>query len=324
MTHWNAAEPSRLSQTFAALGSNVGYNANFNANFNANNGWTPNGSYSASTDSYTSAASSAGSDLNAYARGFTAHDVDAAEALSALALHHQQMQQMQQLHQRAQSPSRQRAHTVSHAGDLLPSSTPSSASAAYRLSAPAALPALYQTDNFYAYDSAYAYAFGYNASADPHAPHTPLLALNAARTGAPVEERKSMRGAPLELPTPPSPQRRLVESPSGKPCPNCHASTSTLWRSCALLSGHHYLCNACGLRFKKGKYCPLCTRVYYDADTHAGHFKQCATCANWTHKSCLVKAGELADEREGEASPFERAQPYQCTRCRDDDDRMRL
>jgi hypothetical protein len=110
------------------------------------------------------------------------------------------------------------------------------------------------------------------------------------------------------------PQRRLVESPSGKACPNCQATTSTLWRSCALLSGHHYLCNACGLRFKKGKYCRLCTRVYYDADTHQGHFKQCSSCGNWSHKSCLRKAGELNESES--SSPFERAVSYQCVQCR--------
>jgi len=117
--------------------------------------------------------------------------------------------------------------------------------------------------------------------------------------------------------------RRLVESPSGKPCPNCQTLTSTLWRSCALLSGQHYLCNACGLRFKKGKYCPLCTRVYYDADTHAGQFKQCFTCANWTHKSCLIRVGEL-NSQEAEEKPFERTKPYQCTRCRGDGEKMQI
>jgi len=91
------------------------------------------------------------------------------------------------------------------------------------------------------------------------------------------------------------------------------------------MSGQHYLCNACGLRFKKGKYCPLCTRVYYDADTHQGAFKQCATCGNWSHKSCLKKAGEIsAADADTPQSPFERASPYQCAQCRRDEHTMKL
>lgn len=75
------------------------------------------------------------------------------------------------------------------------------------------------------------------------------------------------------------------------------------------------MCNACGLRFKKGKYCPLCTRVYYDADTHAGAFKQCVRCGTWTHKQCLARIGALAPDDLREQSPFERSPPYTCTRC---------
>eukprot|EP01124_Arcella_intermedia_P024221 TRINITY_DN4029_c0_g1_i1.p1 TRINITY_DN4029_c0_g1~~TRINITY_DN4029_c0_g1_i1.p1 ORF type:complete len:222 (-),score=-7.19 TRINITY_DN4029_c0_g1_i1:132-797(-) len=78
--------------------------------------------------------------------------------------------------------------------------------------------------------------------------------------------------------------RRLAASPSGKPCPNCGASSSTLWRTCKMQSGSSYLCNACGLRYKKGKYCPLCFRVYYDVDTNQLQWKQCQNCLNWTHK----------------------------------------
>jgi len=81
--------------------------------------------------------------------------------------------------------------------------------------------------------------------------------------------------------------RRVVASPSGLPCPNCGKDSSTLWRTCELNNGSHYLCNACGLRYKKGKYCPLCYRVYYDADTNQLHWQQCQNCLNWTHKVCL-------------------------------------
>eukprot|EP01126_Amoeba_proteus_P043740 TRINITY_DN4818_c0_g1_i5.p1 TRINITY_DN4818_c0_g1~~TRINITY_DN4818_c0_g1_i5.p1 ORF type:complete len:202 (+),score=30.98 TRINITY_DN4818_c0_g1_i5:169-774(+) len=96
--------------------------------------------------------------------------------------------------------------------------------------------------------------------------------------------------------------KKLVASPSRTPCPNCGIESSTLWRSCDLQNGSHYLCNACGLRYKKGKYCPLCFQVYYDADCNHTQWKQCHVCLNWTHKSCLQKCGLVHD-------------PYICGRC---------
>ena len=55
--------------------------------------------------------------------------------------------------------------------------------------------------------------------------------------------------------------------------------------------------------------------MYYDADTHAGAFKQCARCGTWTHKQCLARVGALGPEDLREQSPFERSAPYTCTRC---------
>jgi predicted RNA-binding Zn-ribbon protein involved in translation (DUF1610 family) len=81
--------------------------------------------------------------------------------------------------------------------------------------------------------------------------------------------------------------KKMVMAPSGLPCPNCGIETSTLWRNCDLLGGSKYLCNACGLRYKKGKYCPICFEVYYDADTNHYHWEQCRSCSNWTHKTCI-------------------------------------
>jgi len=78
-----------------------------------------------------------------------------------------------------------------------------------------------------------------------------------------------------------------VKSPSGTPCLNCGTFLSALWRNCKLGNITHYLCNACGLRFKKGKFCPVCFKVYYDADTNQENWIQCSTCFNWTHRQCL-------------------------------------
>lgn len=141
-------------------------------------------------------------------------------------------------------------------------------------------------------------------------PRTP----NPARLSAPPV-LQSAHASPASSPSLEQRPRRLVESPSGQACPNCRTTESTLWRACTLLSGTHYLCNACGLRFKKGKFCPLCTRVYYDADTHTGAYKQCSSCGNWTHRACLQASGQLAKLEANAGDPFTRQPPYTCCRC---------
>eukprot|EP01124_Arcella_intermedia_P017596 TRINITY_DN2436_c0_g1_i1.p1 TRINITY_DN2436_c0_g1~~TRINITY_DN2436_c0_g1_i1.p1 ORF type:complete len:265 (-),score=15.22 TRINITY_DN2436_c0_g1_i1:135-929(-) len=91
--------------------------------------------------------------------------------------------------------------------------------------------------------------------------------------------------------------KRMVASPSGEPCSNCGTETSTLWRTCEMPTGNSsYLCNACGLRFKKGKYCVLCYKVYYDVDTNQFTWTQCQLCWNWTHKNCLHQRGLNAND----------------------------
>lgn len=100
--------------------------------------------------------------------------------------------------------------------------------------------------------------------------------------------------------------KRLVTSPSGDACSNCGVESSTLWRNCPLLEGARYLCNACGLRYKKGKYCPLCFKVYYDVDTNHLQWKQCIGCLNWTHLLCLQRTGW---------QPKNENDPYECSAC---------
>lgn len=90
-------------------------------------------------------------------------------------------------------------------------------------------------------------------------------------------------------------------------CPNCHVTESTLWRNCTVNGKSLYFCNACGLRYKKGKYCGMCYKVYYDADTNHRDWKQCSYCLNWTHKQCLVDSGNTA--------ACDEAYPYACTAC---------
>lgn len=86
-------------------------------------------------------------------------------------------------------------------------------------------------------------------------------------------------------------------------CPNCNTTDSSLWRNCIIRGKSHHFCNACGLRFKKGKFCPICYKVYYDVDTNKRDWKQCSICFNWTHQKCLKKLNKEIQE------------PYTCNIC---------
>lgn len=88
-------------------------------------------------------------------------------------------------------------------------------------------------------------------------------------------------------------------------CPNCHTSDSPLWRNCMIKGKILHLCNSCGLRYKKHKYCPHCYKVYYDAETNVHEWAQCVTCHNWTHRECLAQADIDSSN----------ATPYRCLRC---------
>jgi len=63
------------------------------------------------------------------------------------------------------------------------------------------------------------------------------------------------------------------------------------------------LCNACGLRYKKGKFCLHCKEIYYEDEDKRPYGKGslldcknswlgCSHCARWSHlKCCLKEAG---------------------------------
>eukprot|EP01122_Echinamoeba_exundans_P006325 TRINITY_DN174_c0_g1_i3.p1 TRINITY_DN174_c0_g1~~TRINITY_DN174_c0_g1_i3.p1 ORF type:complete len:412 (-),score=49.50 TRINITY_DN174_c0_g1_i3:526-1761(-) len=110
-----------------------------------------------------------------------------------------------------------------------------------------------------------------------------------------------------------SPTQRGVAKPrENHACPNCGVTDSTLWRNCTIRGKVQYLCNACGLRFKKGKYCAMCFKVYYDADTTSREWRQCNTCCNWSHKSCLEAHPRYAKFLDDSV-------PYTCGICTHDD-----
>lgn len=97
---------------------------------------------------------------------------------------------------------------------------------------------------------------------------------------------------PKELETSPKRKRSSSFKSDSHQCPNCLTTDSALWRNCVIKGKSHHYCNACGLRFKKGKFCPLCYKVYYDADTNTREWKQCNICYNWTHNQCLIDSGK--------------------------------
>ncbi|XP_049851460.1 uncharacterized protein LOC126326053 isoform X2 [Schistocerca gregaria] len=94
--------------------------------------------------------------------------------------------------------------------------------------------------------------------------------------------------------------------PENHQCPNCHTLDSPLWRNCMIRGKLLHLCNSCGLRYKKHKYCPYCYVVYYDAETNTHDWCQCVICHNWTHRQCIINAG---------ASKSINLDSYRCINC---------
>lgn len=65
-----------------------------------------------------------------------------------------------------------------------------------------------------------------------------------------------------------------------------------------------FLCNACGLKFRNGKYCHLCYQVYGVDSVRMvpESFVACVNCGHANHRACVK-----------DASP----EGYQCGKCRD-------
>lgn len=77
-------------------------------------------------------------------------------------------------------------------------------------------------------------------------------------------------------------------SPNGECCFSCNTKYSILWRSQKINGDVVYLCNACGLKYKKGQYCPVCHMTYYQYNMNDFHGKICIICNKWVHNDCLV------------------------------------
>lgn len=78
-------------------------------------------------------------------------------------------------------------------------------------------------------------------------------------------------------------------------CENCGASDTPQWRKgwvSSLLGREVLLCNACGLKYHKGQFCPHCKFVYgKEHDRHVRNsWLRCVQCSRWTHGKCEEKA----------------------------------
>ena len=76
-------------------------------------------------------------------------------------------------------------------------------------------------------------------------------------------------------------------------CASCGTTSTPMWRKGMQRGELVALCNACGIRVKRGKCCPYC-QVTYDgeapADDHDDPWSQCAGCARWLHAACYQHA----------------------------------
>mmetsp|Transcript_11224 Transcript_11224/g.69321 ORF Transcript_11224/g.69321 Transcript_11224/m.69321 type:complete len:288 (-) Transcript_11224:1680-2543(-) len=85
-------------------------------------------------------------------------------------------------------------------------------------------------------------------------------------------------------------------------CNFCHATSTPLWRKAKLSGVDIVLCNACGLRYKKGKYCYFCQGIYYEDENKRPVNRQrkpdgkswigCAGCQHWCHLDCHVQCSK--------------------------------
>jgi len=81
-----------------------------------------------------------------------------------------------------------------------------------------------------------------------------------------------------------------------KHCASCGAP---LWRKGwhNKFLGHHLsLCNACGLKYNKGQYCPICMYVYniYDVRLRSNDCVKCINCYKYAHASCVQQSNLLS------------------------------
>jgi len=77
-------------------------------------------------------------------------------------------------------------------------------------------------------------------------------------------------------------------------CENCGTHVTPQWRKgwfSDVLNHSVLLCNACGLKFHKGQFCPYCKYVYGKEQRIEEIWLACDTCGRWVHRSCEAEHG---------------------------------
>lgn len=99
--------------------------------------------------------------------------------------------------------------------------------------------------------------------------------------------------------------------------PACKAVSDTpMWRKGWTPAGSTsavHLCNACGILYKRGWFCPWCTCVYRKSAEHKSPWLGCDYCDRWVHIQCEQENDQdIALEGEFYACPECRARPLTC------------
>jgi hypothetical protein len=101
-------------------------------------------------------------------------------------------------------------------------------------------------------------------------------------------------------------------------CENCGTRDTPQWRKgwySKVLNRHHLLCNACGIRYNKQQFCPLCGYIYAKdkeaKNTREDYYLACQACDRWTHLDCAKQIGEISPDADGSNCDW-----YYCPDCK--------
>ena len=84
-------------------------------------------------------------------------------------------------------------------------------------------------------------------------------------------------------------------------CSSCGVLSTPLWRKGWFdtnIGRYVSLCNACGLKYSKNQYCPICKYVYNireDVFSHRHKWIICTSCDRYTHVDCVQDNVNVVD-----------------------------
>ncbi len=75
-----------------------------------------------------------------------------------------------------------------------------------------------------------------------------------------------------------------------KYCEACKTDSTSYWRKGwhnDILGNRVHLCNACGIKFRKERFCPYCYVIYNKIEVDPQQcWMACGTCDRWIHTEC--------------------------------------